>query len=40
MWSEYVVGSTHSAIIHNDDVDLDQAACGFVNPLTCLGLVK
>ncbi|EAS04617.1 zinc-binding dehydrogenase family oxidoreductase (macronuclear) [Tetrahymena thermophila SB210] len=38
-WREYSVVSEENAILLGDDVDLDSAACGFINPLTSQGLV-
>ena len=38
-FSEYIVTNASDTIIMPDDVDLEQAACAFVNPLTALGLM-
>lgn len=38
-WAEYVVTKADNMIVHeNPDVDMDQAACGWVNPLTAYGM--
>jgi len=37
-FSEYVIVNAADAIVLPDDVDLEQAACGFVTPVAALGL--
>ncbi|EAR89324.1 zinc-binding dehydrogenase family oxidoreductase (macronuclear) [Tetrahymena thermophila SB210] len=38
-WKEYILATEENSIFLNDDVDLDSASCGFVNPLTAVGLI-
>lgn len=37
-WAEYIVTKSNTLIVHDDDVDLEQAACGWVNPVTAYGM--
>lgn len=37
-WSEFVVAKTDDIIVLKDDMDMDQAACFTVNPVTAYGL--
>jgi len=37
---EYVIANSTEAIMLSDDADLEQASCGYVSPVTALGLVE
>lgn len=39
-WSNYVVANIQDIILLKDDMDMDQAACFTVNPLTAYGLME
>ncbi|KAL4446599.1 hypothetical protein ABPG74_005537 [Tetrahymena malaccensis] len=38
-WKEYLLATEENTIFLNDDAELDSASCGFVNPLTAVGLI-
>ncbi len=39
-WSEYVVAGANDIIVLRDDMDMDQAACLAVNPVTAYGMFE
>lgn len=39
-WSEYVVANSEDVIVLKDNMDMDQAACMAVNPITAMGMFE